>query len=115
MKYITQLLVGLLLMATINSRAQEPVYGLTATGQLVSFDRTTPGIVSAPLAVTGLQAGESLVSIDFRPAAGVLYGLAINATASVIRLYTINHLTGAAGGVGASIALPAAGGIFSMD
>jgi len=35
---------------------------------LVRFDSATPGTIAATVAVTGLQSGELLLGIDFRPA-----------------------------------------------
>ena len=58
---------------------------------LVSFARNAPGGASAPLPITYLQAGETLLGIDYRPATGVLYGLG-----STGRVYTIDTTTGAA-------------------
>src|SRR5262245_31683828 len=86
--------------------------GLTATGtQLVTFDTVTPGTVSAPVSFTGLQSGETLLGIDYRPLTGVLYGLG-----STSRLYTINPTTGAATQVGSgTFAVPLSGTNFGFD
>src|SRR5450830_885585 len=67
------------------------VFVLTASNKLVSFDRATPGTVRTNVAITGLQGGDSLVGIDFRPADGMLYGVGSGG-----RLYTIDMTTGAA-------------------
>jgi hypothetical protein len=67
------------------------VYVLTASNKLLSFDRATPGTIRTTATVTGLQAGENLVGIDFRPADGLLYGVG-----STGRIYTLNGTTGAA-------------------
>jgi len=64
---------------------------LTAGNRLVSFNRDTPGAVRTSVAVTGLQGGENLVGIDYRPADGLLYGVASSG-----RIYTLNPETGAA-------------------
>jgi hypothetical protein len=69
--------------------------GLTVNNQLVRFDSATPGMVSAPVAITGVQTGENILGIDFRPANGLLYGLGSSG-----RLYTINATSGAATQVG---------------
>jgi hypothetical protein len=73
----------------------------TVTGASVisRFDSDALGSVTT-VPVTGLQAGETLVGIDVRPAGGfstTLYGLG-----STSRLYIINPLTGTATQVGAS-------------
>ena len=64
---------------------------LTASNKLISFDRATPGTVKSTVSVTGLQSGENLLGIDFRPADGQLYGVG-----STGRIYVINGATGAA-------------------
>ena len=67
------------------------VFALTASNKLVSFNRDTPGSIRTSVAVTGLQGGEALLGIDFRPADGMLYALA-----STGRLYTIDMVTAVA-------------------
>ena len=67
--------------------------GLTASNQLVRFGPTTPGTAAVPVAVTGLQDGETLLGIDVRPATGQLYGLG-----STSRLYVIDAASGVATG-----------------
>jgi hypothetical protein len=64
---------------------------LTAGNRLLSVNRDAPGTVRTNMPVTGLQSGENLVGIDFRPADGMLY-----AVASSGRLYTIDTASGAA-------------------
>lgn len=68
-----------------------PALALTGGTGLFSFDTTAPGASSATQAITGLQGGDTLYALDYRPATGVLYGLG-----SGSRLYTINPGTGAA-------------------
>lgn len=53
----------------------ETLVGLTATNSIVRFDSATPGTVLAPVALTGLAAGETILAIDLRPTTGVLYGV----------------------------------------
>ncbi len=67
------------------------VFVLTASNKLISFDRASPGTVRTTAAITGLQSGENLLGIDFRPADGQLY-----AVSSTGRIYVINGGTGAA-------------------
>jgi hypothetical protein len=87
----------------------EAILGITTTNVLVSFDSATPGVVSG-VSVTGLQAGESLLGIDIRPANGILYGLG-----STSRLYTINTVTGAATQVGSAGSFTLSGTEFGFD
>ena len=106
--------VGTTTVHVVNNPVQT-IYGLTAISQLVSFNASTPGITSSPLTIAGLAAGEQIRTIDFRPSTGQLYGLAVNAAATLGRLYVINTSTGVATAVGASaFALPGVG-IFSID
>lgn len=60
------------------------------TQRLLKFGIRTPNTATAT-AVTGLPAGERLLSIDFRPSNGRLYGLS-----SAGKIFTINPETGAA-------------------
>lgn len=67
------------------------VFALTASNKLVSFNRDAPGTVRTSTTINGLQGGESLIGIDFRPADGQLYGVS-----STGRIYTINTSTAVA-------------------
>lgn len=74
----------------------EPVaYAIDNSNNLQIFNPNSPMPVSK--AVTGLQSGESILGIDFRPLNGQLYALG-----STSRIYTINLGTGAATSVGTS-------------
>ncbi|CAN5480186.1 hypothetical protein BH09PSE5_BH09PSE5_04130 [soil metagenome] len=66
------------------------VFGLTANGQLASFDPATPNTIKASVAIAGLTTGELVLGIDFRPADGKLYGLT-----SAARIVTIDTTSGA--------------------
>ncbi len=73
------------------------IYALTTSDTILRFDSNTPGTIDDTLTLSGLQPGEDLLGIDFRPATGQLYGLG-----STSRLYTINLGTGAAVAVNTS-------------
>src|SRR5690348_6559563 len=84
---------------------------LSTDNQLLAFDSSTPGTVQSTVPITGLQTGESILGIDFRPAAGQLYGLG-----SSNRLYTIDPTTGAATQVGTgTFAVPLSGTAFGFN
>lgn len=91
-------------------QATNLVYALTTTNALARVSASTPGtLVGAPIAITGLVTGDTLVAIDFRPATGQLYGLGING--AVAHLYTISVTTATATQVGGNIALPQSSGV----
>lgn len=86
-------------------------YGLTATNGLVKYNANNSGTAISTTPVTGLQSGENLLAIDFRPATGQLYGLG-----STSRLYIINTNSGAATAVSAAPFTPAiAGTMIGFD
>ena len=87
-----------------------PIYGVTTNNALIRFDSATPGTVITVGTITGLQSGETIVGIDFRPANGQLYALG-----STSRLYTINLVTGAATQVGTAGAFTLNGTEFGFD
>ena len=67
------------------------VYAVTTANNLISFDIATPGTLQSNVAITGLQAGENVLGIDFRP----VFTKQLYALGSTSRLYTINLTTGA--------------------
>jgi hypothetical protein len=110
-------IVGAALAATLATMAlgsgrarAEFLTGVTTTNVLESFDSNTPGTIVSTVGVTGLQVGESLLGIDFRPANGLLYGLG-----STSRLYTINTTNGVASQVGSAGAFTLSGFSFGFD
>jgi hypothetical protein len=91
---ISALVVSLLLAAS-TARA-ELLYGITDTQQLVTINSQTADVTSSK-ALTGLG-GAQLISIDFRPATGELYGFSTGN-----QFFKINTATGAATPLGASL------------
>jgi len=98
------------------AQGQETAYGFNARGDLVSFSTATPGSVSTIGAITGLTAGQTLRSVDFRPNGNGLYGFSADAAGNS-QIYTISLTTGAATAVGAGFSLPnfGAGDRISID
>jgi len=90
----------------------EPVaYAVDGANTLYIFNPMTGSSVTK--SITGLQGGETLYGIDFRPANGQLYALG-----STSRLYTINTSNGAATAVGSGSftpSIPSGGGDFGFD
>ncbi len=87
--------LGVFFFAGLIEANAATIYGVTSSNQLVRFGATSPGNVTTVGAITGLQSGENVLGIDFRPATGQLYALGSNS-----RIYTINKRTGAASFVG---------------
>ena len=100
----------------------ETIFAVDLSNRLFTFDSGTPGtpsFINGGAPVTGLQDGESLLAIDFRPVAtnspqgasnGALYGLG-----SRNRLYIINTASGAAVPVGVAGSFTLTGNTFGMD
>ena len=108
---IFSILVMAIVCLSASSASAVTVYGVTTTNQLVRFDTATPGTVATVGAITGLQSGENVLGIDFRPATGQLYALG-----STSRLYVINTATGAATAVSSAPFTPALNGTdFGFD
>lgn len=80
-------------------------FGVSASNQLIKYNAKTSTTALATIAVSGLQAGENILAIDFRPATGELYALG-----STSRLYIINVVTGTARAVSATPFTPAISG-----
>ena len=107
--------VGLTLL---NQPAAPTVFVLSGNN-LSRINPAAPNTLLGTTAITGLNAGENVLGIDFRPANGLLYALTSNA-----RLLTVNTDTGA-GTVVATLAADAtdtsapytalAGTTFSVD
>ena len=64
---------------------------LTESGQIASVNRSAPNVLVSTQNVTGLQANDSLVGIDYRPANGKMYGVG-----ALGNIYTIDPSTGVA-------------------
>ena len=87
---------------------------LTTDNQLINFDTDAPGAVSSPVSVNGLDAGEDLLGIDFRPAQpDQLFGIG-----SFGQLYRIDSRSGSAVKVGVASTpadLPLRGSSYGFD
>jgi Domain of unknown function (DUF4394) len=89
----------------------DPVYALSPANELLGFHPFNTERIRSRVGVTGLQPGESLVGIDFRPATGRLYGVG-----SSSRVYVIDPITGQASALSAPAFEPLLDGIeFSVD
>ena len=102
------------LFVQVSANAQI-VYGLTSDSKLVSFSAMTPATITTNVAISGLNAGQSLIGLDVRPATGELFGLGYNATNDSVTVYVLNPTTGAATAKGASIKLTGLGSDVGFD
>jgi hypothetical protein len=86
------------------------LYATTTSNRLVQFSAANPCLITSEQHITGLQDGESILGIDFRPATRQLYGLGSS------RLYVIDPATAIATAVGAAPFTPALeGSSFGFD
>ena len=111
MKFARSLFAAGVVAVGLTSQAHAlAVYGLTGTGSLVGFDSATPGAIRSTVLVSGLNAGASLIGIDFRPATGQLYGVSSDS-----RIYAINLTSGVASSVGSAGAFTVNGSVGDID
>lgn len=95
MKFLFTLCCILFVVCLSSSVVQSAqLIALTDSNKLQRIETTAPGIIQGQTTVTGLQPGEKLLAIDFRPYTGRLYGVSDSS-----RLYVISP-TGAATQVG---------------
>ena len=85
-------------------------YGITSTNQLIRFNANNSELPQTSIGVTGLQTGETLTGIDFRPATGELYGIG-----STSRLYVISTVTGIARQIGSALSPALTGTATGFD
>jgi hypothetical protein len=90
-------------------------YGISGTNQLIKFSTNAPGTLQSSMPVLGLQSGEILVGIDFRPATGELYGLGIISPSNATRLYKIDIWTAEATQLSPTGAFTLTGTSFGFD
>ena len=67
------------------------VYALQQDNKLLSFNAQSGMFINATTSITGMQTGETMLAIDYRPATGQLYGVS-----SGSRVYVINPVTAVA-------------------
>jgi subtilisin-like proprotein convertase family protein len=102
-------LLSLLLLAFTTSNASAVLIVTTSGSTLSRFDSASPDMVSSVL-ISGMQSGETLIGIDFRPATGELYGIG-----AANRVYRLDYTTGVATQVGAPAGFNISGTAFGVD
>ena len=78
------------------------IFYALGSNKLFKYSTSNPEKLINSSTITGLQAGEMILGIDFRPATGELYALG-----STSRLYTLNFNSGSASLVAALTSFPA--------
>lgn len=81
---------------------------LTNSNSIVKYNAKNLATPASTTTITGLPSGEKIISIDYRPATGQLYGLGTSS-----RLYFINEQSGLATALGSSSFTPALSGTIA--
>ncbi len=97
-------------MAPEGAVRAEKAVAVTASNKLLKFNAGRPGQILTTLNISGLQAGETLLGIDYRVSKDQLYALGSSG-----RLYTLNEDTAAATVVGMPFAVRLEGTQFGFD
>jgi hypothetical protein len=97
------------LAAAAPAHAGSLAAGLTTDNRIVTFDTGAPSTLLSSVPVVGLQPGESLLAIDYRPLTGLLYAIG-----STSRAYLITS-TGQATQVGPVFGVALSGTAFGVD
>src|SRR5688572_23132499 len=90
-------------------RPTATLYGVNSSNTLLRFNSATPETIETAVVISGLQGGEAIIGIDFRPTTGQLFALG-----STDRLYTINLTSGAATLIAALAPAPGDDNPFTM-
>ncbi|MFD1256182.1 DUF4394 domain-containing protein [Mucilaginibacter terrae] len=87
------------------------VYALQQDNKILAFNAQSGTIFNQATSITGMQTGENMLAIDYRPATGQLYGVS-----SGSRIYVINPLTAVARAIGSAPFTPAIDGtVIGID
>lgn len=92
------------------SNVGRTIYGIDTDNRLVAFGALRPDMILSSRPVTGIQAGEKIEGIDFRPVDNQLYALG-----STGRVYTLNMTTAVATAVSTIPFATLAGASFGWD
>jgi hypothetical protein len=115
-EYVTDIAVAINrpALAAVTGRL---VYGLAGTN-LLTFDSALPATIRTSVGITGVDASQTLVGLDVRPANNALYALGYNAAAAAgvanAQVYSI-AATGAATAIGSAVRLELGTGSVGFD
>ena len=101
---------------TLTAITGQLAYALAGTN-LITFDTGAPTIIRSATGITGVDASQTLVGLDIRPANNALYALGYNAssTSNNSQLYSLDATTGAATAVGAAFRMELGTGSIGFD
>jgi hypothetical protein len=99
------------LLSTATAVEAGPVAYVLSNNTLIPIDSASSAAAGAAIPVIGLNAGDTLVGIDFRPQNGFLYGLGFNSGAGTVQLYHVSHRSGQATPIGMTGTFVAADGV----
>jgi hypothetical protein len=71
-------------------------FALATNNTLLTFDTDRPEVIRKSVPLTGIEAGQIVAGIDFRPNTGELWALGYNTGTNQARLYVIDTLSGMA-------------------
>jgi len=115
---VTDIAVAINRPATLPAITGQLAYALAGTN-LLTFDTALPGTIRTAVGITGVDAAQTLVGLDVRPANNALYALGYNAAAATgvanSQLYSINATTGVATPNSAAVRLELGTGAIGFD
>jgi hypothetical protein len=86
------------------------VFAVTSANNLIAFVAGDPSVLTVNVPITGVQGGENVLGIDFRPATGGLVALGSSST-----LYDLDPTTGVATAIGTGFTPALNGTAFGFD
>jgi Domain of unknown function (DUF4394)/FG-GAP-like repeat len=95
--FVRTVSAAVMLLSMSGLAVADTVYAVAPPFFLLRFDTATPGTIEHVVVVKGLQPGERLEAIDFRPRTGQLFGLGVtDGTFDFLRTYVIDPRSGQA-------------------
>ena len=111
-------MVAVVMLLSVSSLAfADTVFAVAPPFFLFRFDTATPSVIEHVVVVKGLQPGERLEAIDYRPRTGQLYGLGVtDGSLDTLRTYVIDPRSGIATLVTSGLPYDAQnGGSYAFD
>jgi hypothetical protein len=114
--FVRTVIATVMLLSVSGPAVAETIYAVAPPFFLFRFDSSTPNIIEHVVIVTGLQPGERLEAIDYRPRTGQLYGLGVtDGPLDALRTYVIDPRSGIATPVSGNQIGVVSGGSYGFD